>query len=172
MFRASRSFVRMAHRASLAGPASQKLPQLQLQASKLLPITQRVRFASKSEDPPPPKQPIDREHEKELAQQKLKSDPSKVSSTSTVAHAGLDFGPSTPTMPSGKPNDNPDIGSGLKNDIVGEQSRKQRLLTVTGHRSRYLPTLHRSSRILHPWSSWYTTLPRHLSFHRVSSLGP
>lgn len=127
MFRASRLLPRLAPRAALGAPISQTL--LRLQAPRLLPAAQGIRFASKSsDDPPPPKWPIDREHEKKVAQQKLKSDPSKVSEESS-AGSRFDFSPTAtaPTVPSGSPKDNPEISSGLKHDIVSKQSS-----TITG----------------------------------------
>ena len=115
MFRASQRLLGLAPRASFASPVSYSLPRLQIQAPKLLAVTQVARLATKPprpESPPPPKPKIDYEHEKKIGEQLLKSDPSHVSAESSVRHV---VGEAAPIS-----QDAQDVGGGLKHDLVGE----------------------------------------------------
>ncbi|KAF4436844.1 Halomucin [Fusarium acutatum] len=108
MFRtSSRSLWGIASRAS-ANRASQFLPRASI-APLLRP--QRAVYSSKSDDenPPPPKQPIDIEAERKRGQELLQSNPSVVSSKSSVANA-------TSTAQGSKSADQ-DMTSELKHDI-------------------------------------------------------
>ncbi|KAF9772231.1 hypothetical protein IL306_010071 [Fusarium sp. DS 682] len=108
MFRtSSRSLWGIASRAS-SNRASQFLPR-----ASIAPLLrqQRAVYSSKSDDenPPPPKQPIDYEAERKRAQELLQSNPSNVSSKSSVANAS--------TTAQGSKSADQDMTAELKHDI-------------------------------------------------------
>ncbi|KAK7426250.1 hypothetical protein QQZ08_007280 [Neonectria magnoliae] len=82
MLRTSQSLLRLTSRVSSAAPAR----GASIRFSANLPRYRAALYSSKPTNPPPPKQPIDREHEKKLAQETLKSDPAAVSTQSSVRH--------------------------------------------------------------------------------------
>jgi hypothetical protein len=95
MFRVSRSFARLQglprRPALTAGTRPQSIIVFRQPHQALVPISlvQRVGFASKKDDkadPPPPKQPIDYERERELGQRKLEARPSEVSTKSSTTN--------------------------------------------------------------------------------------
>ncbi|POR39228.1 Uncharacterized protein TPAR_00570 [Tolypocladium paradoxum] len=114
MFRASRPLLRLTLRASLASSTARASPRISSSPLQLkqplrplgLPVS---RFASSSSGPAPPKQPIDREHEKKVAQETIKPRPGHVSSGSSVRHV-MEGSPSP-----GR--DEANLGGGLKHDI-------------------------------------------------------
>ncbi|KAL7768387.1 hypothetical protein ACKLNR_002688 [Fusarium oxysporum f. sp. zingiberi] len=108
MFRtSSRSLWGVASRAS-SNRASQFLPR-----ASIAPLLrqQRAAYSSKSdeENPPPPKQPIDIEAERKRGQELLQSNPSVVSSKSSVANAA--------STAQGSKSADQDMTSELKHDI-------------------------------------------------------
>ncbi|SCO78199.1 probable MNN4-regulates the mannosylphosphorylation [Fusarium oxysporum] len=108
MFRtSSRSLWGVASRAS-SNLASQFLPR-----ASIAPLLrqQRAAYSSKSdeENPPPPKQPIDIEAERKRGQELLQSNPSVVSSKSSVANAA--------STAQGSKSADQDMTSELKHDI-------------------------------------------------------
>lgn len=108
MFRtSSRSLWDVASRAS-SNRASQFLPR-----ASIAPLLrqQRAAYSSKSdeENPPPPKQPIDIEAERKRGQELLQSNPSVVSSKSSVANAA--------STAQGSKSADQDMTSELKHDI-------------------------------------------------------
>ncbi|KAJ4042790.1 hypothetical protein NW763_011610 [Fusarium oxysporum] len=108
MFRtSSRSLWGVASRAS-SNRASQFLPR-----ASIVPLLrqQRAAYSSKSdeENPPPPKQPIDIEAERKRGQELLQSNPSVVSSKSSVANAA--------STAQGSKSADQDMTSELKHDI-------------------------------------------------------
>ncbi|EWZ90726.1 hypothetical protein BFJ63_vAg8602 [Fusarium oxysporum f. sp. narcissi] len=108
MFRtSSRSLWGVASRAS-SNRASQFLPR-----ASIAPLLrqQRTAYSSKSdeENPPPPKQPIDIEAERKRGQELLQSNPSVVSSKSSVANAA--------STAQGSKSADQDMTSELKHDI-------------------------------------------------------
>ncbi|PNP80447.1 hypothetical protein FNYG_06046 [Fusarium nygamai] len=108
MFRtSSRSLWGIASRAS-SNRASQFLPR-----ASIAPLLrqQRAVYSSKSDDenPPPPKQPIDIEAERKRGQELLQSNPSVVSSKSSVANAA--------STAQGSKSADQDMTSELKHDI-------------------------------------------------------
>ncbi|KAM5511947.1 hypothetical protein FOXYSP1_06747 [Fusarium oxysporum f. sp. phaseoli] len=108
MFRtSSRSLWSVASRAS-SNRASQFLPR-----ASIVPLLrqQRAAYSSKSdeENPPPPKQPIDIEAERKRGQELLQSNPSVVSSKSSVANAA--------STAQGSKSADQDMTSELKHDI-------------------------------------------------------
>jgi hypothetical protein len=109
MFRtSSRSLWGVASRAS-SNRASQFLSR-----ASIAPLLrqQRAVYSSKSdeENPPPPKQPIDYEAERKRGQELLQSNPSVVSSKSSVANAT--------TAAQGSKSADQDMTGELKHDIV------------------------------------------------------
>lgn len=109
MFRtSSRSLWGVASRAS-SNRVSQFLPR-----ASIAPLLrqQRAAYSSKSdeENPPPPKQPIDIEAERKRGQELLQSNPSVVSSKSSVANAA--------STAQGSKSADQDMTSELKHDIV------------------------------------------------------
>lgn len=109
MFRtSSRSLWGVTSRASSIR-ASQFLPR-----ASIAPLLrqQRAVYSSKSDDenPPPPKQPIDIEAERKRGQELLQSNPSVVSSKSSVANAA--------STAQGSKSADQDMTSELKHDIV------------------------------------------------------
>ncbi|UNI15943.1 hypothetical protein JDV02_002427 [Purpureocillium takamizusanense] len=127
MFRAARPVLRLSPGASLASSLSRRHAPTaapRVSARVELPTWSSLsRFASsnannsnrgksnpKSENPPPPKQPIDREHEMEVAQKKLEPRPEEVSSQSSVRHVMEGSGQSDTPEPAS-------LTTGLKHDI-------------------------------------------------------
>ncbi|KND86586.1 hypothetical protein TOPH_08789 [Tolypocladium ophioglossoides CBS 100239] len=108
MFRASRPLPRLTPRAYLASSTSRAPPRTYSLALQPLRLT-IARFASSRSNPPVSKQPIDREHEKRVAQEAIKPRPGDVSSGSSVRHVMEDF--SSPGQ------DEANLGGGLKHDI-------------------------------------------------------
>ncbi|KAG9503302.1 hypothetical protein J7337_006145 [Fusarium musae] len=110
MFRtSSRSLWGIASRAS-SNRASQFLPLPRASIAPLL-RQQRAVYSSKSDDenPPPPKQPIDIEAERKRGQELLQSNPSVVSSKSSVANAA--------STAQGSKSADQDMTNELKHDI-------------------------------------------------------
>jgi hypothetical protein len=110
MFKATNSILRFGPRA-FAGPRS-RLPAHHPQFSR-----QVARFASKSDDksdPPPPRQPIDREAERKLAEKKLEPRPAEVTSDSSTTRGWDD---KIPVMKSPGSVGEPSVDAGLKHDI-------------------------------------------------------
>ncbi|KAM4066262.1 hypothetical protein HRG_000397 [Hirsutella rhossiliensis] len=109
MFRASRSLLRLAPRASPLPSRSLPRPCPPAASSPLPWSVPVARFASSSDKstPPPPKQPIDRDREKELGQRTLEARPAEVSGQSSVRHV----------MEGSQGRDDADLGQGLKHDI-------------------------------------------------------
>ncbi|KAH7193872.1 uncharacterized protein B0J16DRAFT_86764 [Fusarium flagelliforme] len=96
--------------------AARASPRASLPRSSIAPLLrqQRAVYSSKSdksdsENPPPPKQPIDYEAERKRGEELLQSDPKHVSTSSTTAN--------TSTAAQGSTSADEDMGSELKHDI-------------------------------------------------------
>ncbi|KAF7541750.1 hypothetical protein G7Z17_g11886 [Cylindrodendrum hubeiense] len=106
MFRISRSLLRFTSRAS----STARVSGTSLQFSPAsFPQAYRVALFSSKPTDPPPNQSINSEHEKKLAQKTLKSDPSAVSTESSVRHVIEES-----QSPENKDHD---MGAELKHDI-------------------------------------------------------
>ena len=92
--------------------AARASPRAPLPRASIAPLLrqQRAVYSSKSdsENPPPPKQPIDYEAERKRGEQLLQSDPSHVSTSSSTAN----------TAAQGSKSADEDMSSELKHDIV------------------------------------------------------
>lgn len=105
------------HLASGASPSTVKLVTQTSPRFAIAPLLRqpaRIAFSSKSDkenkDPPPPYRTIDREAERKRGQELLGSDPSKVSSQSSVRHVLEE--------PQAPPTGEHDMAGELKHDIV------------------------------------------------------
>lgn len=123
MFKATNSVLRFGSRAFQV-PISSSPKPLYSSRSRLpslrpqLPL-QVARFASKSEDPPPPRQPIDREAELKVAHQKLEPRPSEVSVDSSTTRA---WDSTIPVMTSPGTSGESSMNAGLQHDIVSRNA--------------------------------------------------
>ncbi|KAI9155541.1 Dynein heavy chain-like protein [Paramyrothecium foliicola] len=120
MFKASQSVLRFGRALNAQSPSSAlaRSKPLALARNRQAPL-QLARFASKSDDkdrkdPPPPPKPIDYEAEREIAQQKLESHPSKVSSDSSTTRA---WDSKIPVMTSPGTSGETSLDAGLKHDL-------------------------------------------------------
>ncbi|KAH7148280.1 hypothetical protein EDB81DRAFT_882713 [Dactylonectria macrodidyma] len=108
MFRIPRSIARLTPRVSSIAPAGRV--SVRLPPTAYPQAYRAALFASKPPNlvPPPPNQTITPEHEKKVAQEKLKSDPSAVTTESSVRHV---------IEESQAPDDNIDMSASLRHDI-------------------------------------------------------
>ncbi|PHH90855.1 hypothetical protein CDD83_2454 [Cordyceps sp. RAO-2017] len=111
MFRAARPLLRLTARTS-ANPLPLRTcsPVLRRPGAPWRPVLATPSLAARSSaTAPPPKQPIDHEHEKQVAQQSIEARPGEVSSQSSVRHVMEGSSSSA--------RDDPSLSRGVKHDI-------------------------------------------------------
>lgn len=107
MLSTSRSLLRLTSRASSTAPVGRVFVRL---SPAIFPQAYRASLFSSKSTNNPPNPSIDREHEKKVAHETLKSDPSAVTTESSVRHVIEES--------QGPPANDHDMGAELKHDIV------------------------------------------------------